>query len=1029
MFFTLEKLTARAKELEKRRYTGLQPITPLEAMEGELGPDEIYQGCPPEVRGGALSLEDEFSSRDRYLWARKTLTLPPVREGCSLVGLFDFGNTGHGHNSGFESLLYVDGQPYQGVDGNHKDVLLEALAGRQVTLTFLLWTGLEGGGPRTVQRHRVRMAHVGYLHKAVDRLYYLSRAICETVRLLPDTAEEGHELTGALNSAFHLIDWDGDRFYDTASQSLDRLLDALDRMEKKSGVTVGAVGHTHIDLAWLWRIKHTHEKAQRSFATVLRLMEEYDEYIFLQSQPQAYQFVKQDCPALYERIRERVREGRWEADGGMWVEADCNLSSGEALVRQLLLGIEFFRDEFGVSCEFLWLPDVFGYSWALPQILKLCNIRTFMTTKISWNQYNTIPHDLFRWRGIDGSEILTYFITTPGDPVSDNITYNGLLDPFSVLGSRRKFKDRELSRETLISYGYGDGGGGVNREMLEMRRAMDRLPGLPAVKTTRAGDFFRRLHASVDSTDRYVHTWDGELYLEYHRGTYTSQGYNKRMNRELEFALSRCEWLCCQSLLRGGSYPAQEIQESWEALLLQQFHDIIPGSSIREVYEDSVKIYGELASTVRRLDGQALGAVTVPAGDAYTLYHMGSFDRREAVALPETRDGVFTAGDGSVLPAQRTPEGWLVLAELPALSCSPVRFTPGASPEAPVPFTVKLAERTLETPFYRLRWDEQGRVCGLWDRENGREALREPGNVLEVYEDKPIHYDNWDIDLFHTEKREVMTLLGEPELLECGPLRAVLRFRFGYGRSVVTQELAVYGHSRRIDFVTHADWHENRKLLKAAFPVDTRSTKAADDIQFGHVERPTHWNTSWDWARFEVVGHKWADLSEEGYGVSLLNNCKYGYSVKDHVMRLTLLKSGKFPDTEADMGEHFFTYSLLPHAGGVMQGDTLEESVLLNLPAGVSPGLSAEGAGRLLRFTQGDVVIDAVKKAQKEDCLVVRLHECRGGRALVELCSDYGVKSFAPCNLLEENLEAPVEGAEIRAELRPFEIRCYKLWF
>lgn len=359
-------------------------------------------------------------------------------------------------------------------------------------------------------------------------------------------------------------------------------------MEKHSPVNVYCVGHTHIDMAWLWRLKYTHEKASRSFSTVLRMMEMFPEYIFLQTQPQIYEYIKEDFPEIFEEIRKRVKEGRWEADGGMWVEADCNLTSGESLTRQLLIGSRFLKEEFGKDVEYLWLPDVFGYSWALPQILKKSGIDVFMTTKISWNQFNRMPHDTFHWKGMDGTEVLTHFITTPeswNGPDSWFYTYNGLLTAKTVKGVWEAYSEKAMNKDLLISYGYGDGGGGVNRDLLEARRRIDKIPGLPNLKTSTAGDYFRKLKENVENTDQYVNTWDGELYLEYHRGTYTSQAYNKRMNRKMELLYRRAEWMTAMAAMGAGSLSlaAQEkLTKGWKMILTNQFHDIIPGSSIHE---------------------------------------------------------------------------------------------------------------------------------------------------------------------------------------------------------------------------------------------------------------------------------------------------------------------------------------------------------------------------------------------------------------------------------------------------------------
>lgn len=1032
MFLTEEKFLRRVEELNSFRFVNAVSIAPMTAMEGQLGVDDVYCGMPEKIEGGQIAIGDEFVGRDRYLWAQKTVTLPEHADGCEVYGMFDFGKTGGGHNSGFESLLYVDGHPYQGVDTNHNDVNFESLAGKTVTLTFMLWTGLEGGGPKKEFRHRIKQADVGYLHTATDEFYYLAKAVAGTVVLLNQDDPAKFELTAALDRALNVIDWDADCFYDTVGVALNCLKIELSRLKKESDVTINVVGHTHIDVAWLWRLKHTREKSQRSFATVLKLMEEFPEYIFMQGQPQLYEYIRNDNPEIYEKMKARIAEGRWEADGGMWLEADCNISSGEALTRQFLYGMGLVKKEFGHKCEYLWLPDVFGYSWALPQILRGVGIDTFMTTKISWNQYNTMPHDLFKWRGMDGSEVMTYFITTPevGDGLHGRFsTYNGLITPHSTLGSWTKFRDKQLSHETLLSYGYGDGGGGVNREMLKMRRAIEQVPGMPNVKPDRAGSFFKRMHDNIENTDQYVHTWDGELYLEYHRGTYTSQAYNKMMNRRLEFALAECEWLSEMAKLAGGEYDQETLVRSWQTVLRHQFHDIIPGSSINEVYEDSHVEYGQTADDLRAVAKKALDTLTKPEQDAYTLWHFGSFARKDVVFIEETREGTFADNDGKTLKAQKAENGYWVEVEMPALAAATIRFTESAAPAEAKAFCVDMAAGTIETPWYKAAWDENGHITRLFDIANRREVIPagEKANVLEIYEDKPVAHDNWDIDLFYLFKHEEAKLTKAPELVECGALRTVIRFTYGYRHSSFVQDVIFYANSRRIDFKTWADWHEKHRVMKAAFPVSIRSTKATYEIQYGHVERPTHFNTSWDYARFEVVAQRWADLSEEGYGVSLLNDCKYGHNIKDNVMHITLLKSGKYPGTECDMGEHNFTYALLPHAGSVAAGDTIEEAVKLNLPVRTLKGAAARMAPAFTANSRS-VAIDAVKKCEDDDCLVVRIHECRGAHAEVELVPGFAIKAYAPCNLLEEQQDDWVEGDAIKATLTPFQIHTYKVW-
>lgn len=1028
-FFTLQMLERRMRELENFRMVESTELS-FNAMEDTLGPDTVHSAAPESVSGKTLRVGDDFKGRDGYLWARAQVDVPPAKPGLTPMGRFDFGKTGGGHNSGFESLLYIDREPYQGVDTNHAEVMLTPFAGKRAEFTFLLWTGLEGGGEHRVQEHRVRCAQIGYLHQETDDFYYAAKAIVKTLIRLPEEDPVRPALMHALEDAMNRLHWEKDRFYHTVGEAWACLKESLRQIPKASDITVSCVGHTHIDVAWLWRLKHTREKAIRSFSTALRMMDEFDEFIFLQSQPQLYKYIKQDAPALFEKIKRRVAEGRWEAEGGMWLEADCNVTSGESLVRQFLHGIRFVEKEFGRRCEYLWLPDVFGYSWALPQIMRKFGLRFFVTTKISWNQYNTMPDDLFTWRGMDGSEVTTYFITTPevGHPLDSRFsTYNGMISPRSVLGSWKKFRNKDISRETLISYGFGDGGGGVNRNMLKMRRAMEELPGLPHVKPSRAGDFLKRLEESAGAHREEMHVWDGELYLEYHRGTYTTQANNKRMNRKLEFLLTETEWLSGLAWLKGAPYDRDSLHEAWETLLRNQFHDIIPGSSIREVYEDSALEYRKAYGLLAKAQSGAVNALVRPEEGAYTLYHSGSFARKDCVFLPEKAGGAFYTAEGKPLPAQRVKEGYYVLASSPALSMQTIRFEKRRAARVKCPFAADLDSRTLQTPYYDIAWDENGFLTSLYDRGHARQVLAGLGNALEIYEDKPLNYDAWDIDLFHTKKREYAQLCAPVEAADFGPLRATLRFTFAYNRSLVRQDMIVYADSRRIDFETYVDWQEEHRLLKTAFQVDIRATKATYDIQFGHVERPTHYNTSWDYARFEAVGHKWADLSEGGYGVSLLNDCKYGYAIHDRTIRLSLLKSSKSPDTRADMGAHTFTYSLLPHPGTVIAGDTIQEAVSLNLPVRVISGRALD-TRRLLMTGSDSVIIDAVKQTEEGGCLVAHTHECRGTTVRAAVTSEHGPLALVPCSLLEEDEGAPIPPGMV-VTWKPFEIKAFKLSF
>ena len=1031
MFWTIEKLEKRVKELESYRYRNLQPVVSFQAQDDEEG---LVSQKPP--KGGTwrtMNIRDRWEERDKYIWLKALIPIPTHWRNQRIVGVFDFGKTGGGNNSGFESLLYLNGVPYQGVDMNHQEVFFDGgLAGTTVEMCFRLWSGLEGGGKPTLQEHQLKTAYIACLDNEVDDLYYTSRAAIETVKYLQENQPERQLLIKAIDKAFLLIDWSipgSDRFYDSLHQAQSKLTEEIEQIPKNYPVTVTAIGHTHIDVAWLWRLKHTREKAARSFSTVLRLMEQYPEYVFLQTQPQLYDYIKKDYPEIYQQIETRVKEGRWETEGGMWLEADCNLTSGESLVRQLLLGTKFFRENFGKECEYLWLPDVFGYSWALPQILVKSGIKTFMTTKISWSQYNKMPHDTFKWKGIDGTEILTHFITTPEDEYWF-YTYNGRITPRSVKGIWEAYRDKAMNQELLLSYGYGDGGGGVNREMLEMRRKLDKMPGLPSIKTGRADDFFKRLHETVDQTDQYVHTWDGELYLQYHRATYTSQAYNKRMNRKMELLLRETEWINTLNSVHSGSwsaYPAQDLEESWKIVLRNQFHDIIPGSSIREVYEDSKQEYAqayELASNAWERASELL--LENHNQQYFTIFNSSSWDRDDTVKISMRTTGelLWKKNTGEILEAQQTAEGdWLIqVDDIPSLGKRSIYYEEGTNKTAS---SFKVSENSISSNYYEISWNDNGQLTKIYDKKNKRNVLvnNACGNVFQVFEDKPMQYDAWDIDIYYQQKMKEISTLQESKIIENGPIRCVIEFTWTYSSSMINQKMVLYANNPRIDFETRIDWHERDQLLKVAFPVEIRATEATYDIQFGNVKRPTHWNTSWDYARFESVGHQWADLSERGYGVSLLNDCKYGHDIKDNVMRLTLLKSATYPDIEADQGEHLFTYSLLPHSGSWYEGNTVRHAWELNNPLTYAKGQTQSAS--MFKVTAPNVMVDAVKKGENNHYAVIRLHEFAGARGVVEITSDLNIASWQDCDLLERSISSVHENVAFKFDLKPYEIKTF----
>jgi len=1035
MFLAERKFEARIRELEGYRYRDCASIDQFYTHE-----DDGTIGAHPPVEydeKAIMKIGDYWKGRDRYIWLHANVDCHLQNTDHQVVGLFSFGKTGGGNNSGFESLLFVNGKPYQGVDSNHEEVLFdEQVAKGPMRLDFRLWSGLEGGGIPVENEFKLQMAKIGWLDRRVDNLYYTLLAAYE---VLMETNEEDSAYTilkKALSDTLQLIDWTepgSDEFFESCYEAEASLTEVIQSINHSSDITIHAVGHTHIDVAWLWRLKNTREKAARSFSTVLHLMKQFPEYQFLQTQPQLYDYIKSDYPEIYEQMKERIAEGMWEAGGAMWLEADCNIPSGESLVRQILHGKAFFKEEFGVDCQYLWLPDVFGYSWALPQILKKSGINTMMTTKISWNQYNRMPHDTFYWKGIDGSEILTHFITTPepwNSPDSWFYTYNGYITAKTVKGAWNGYRDKELSKDLLLSYGYGDGGGGVNRHMLEMRRRFDQLPGMPNVKTANADEFFEKLHQNVAESNGYIHKWDGELYLEYHRGTYTSQAFMKKMNRKLELLYRRAEFLSSWLSENGDWLGQDELKNGWKIILRNQFHDIIPGSSIHEVYEDAREEYKEAFQIVNQLESQVITSGIEQADRSVVLFNATHHKGMKNVVVPQFTDfeaGVWKNSDGTVLNHQKRSDGWLVEVDtLPSFGAKTLYFEPmEAAKEPKTNFIYR--DRKLETPFYLVEWNEFGQMTTIYDKEAKRHVLVEgqKGNILQIFEDKPLAHDAWDIDIFYQEKMEEIRDLVRFEVVENGKLTFTIHVKWKYHHSEIAQHIVFYQNDRRIDFETKVDWHEKRRLLKAAFPVEVRATEATYDIQFGNVKRPTHWNTSWDMAKFETVGHQWADLSEPDYGVSLLNDSKYGYDIKENTLRLTLLKSAIHPDPQADQGAHSFIYSLYPHMGDWRQAKTVDKAWDLNDSIIATAGKWTKEES-FIETDADHIWIDAIKPAYDGNGIIVRLHEYEGRRGKVSLNVQKNIRSWVETNLMEEPI---VEESElpIEFEIKPYEIKTIRI--
>jgi len=713
----------------------------------------------------------------------------------------------------------------------------------------------------------------------------------------------------------------------------------------------------------------------------------------------------------------------------MWLEADCNLTSGESLVRQFVHGKRFFKEEFGVDNRILWLPDVFGYSGALPQIMKKCGIDYFMTTKLAWNQFNKIPYDTMMWRGIDGTEVLTHLITTLGvhQPIKDYFTtYNGMLHPDAIMGGWTRYQNKNINNDILISYGYGDGGGGPTREMLETSVRMEKgVKGIPKVRQEFARTYFDELKERVEGNKR-LPVWEGELYFEYHRGTLTSMARNKRSNRKSELGLMDLELLGVLSA-DGVAYPVKELDQMWKLVLLNQFHDILPGSSIEEVYEVTKAEYAQLAAQLDEMTCERTKAIA-GEGDAITIFNTTGKIRNDVVNLGDMDAAAIADSNGTIWPVQKTADGSVAYVEnLPSKGYQ--SFVPADTSDAASPFILH-GDHELETPFYRIRLDAQGMFTSIYDKENDREVIQEGqrANLMRMYEDKPIYFDNWDIDIFYTEKFWDIDNVERMEWTELGPVRAALEITRKASNSTISQKILFYAKSRRIDFVTHADWKEHQTLLKVHFPVAVHTDEATFDVQFGNLTRKTHQNTSWDVARFESCGQKWMDLSEGHYGVSLLNDCKYGHSVKDSNMALTLIKSGIEPNPVTDQEEHTFTYAIYPHAENWRAAGTVEEAYKLNQPLLTERNTKAGLDYSFASVDCANVILETVKQAEDGNGIILRMYESENAFTKAKLTVHKEFSQAQICNLLEEpERMAAADGNVIDVQLKPYEVVTVKI--
>ncbi len=951
----------------------------------------------------SMPVGTEWGSKWEYGWFRTNVSAPMEAAGKRLVVRLAPGG---------ESLVWINGRVMGSVGWAHKEITLsrEAKTGEVFDLLIEAYGGhgriTVGDGPnlwgtQTVPEPPAAQTKVGESTFGIwrEEVYQLAvdfSTLYELRGRLDPLSLRTAKIDEGLIDATMIIDFElpEDEMLKTIAEARARLKPLLDSKNGPTMPTLHAFGHAHIDVAWLWPLQETERKIARTAINQLALFEEYPEFHFLQSQPHLYQMLKKHYPELYQRFKDAVCEGKVIADGGMWIEADTNVSGGESLIRQILYGRAYFKDILGVDSKVLWLPDVFGYSGAMPQILKGCGMLGFTTQKITWayGGGDPFPYNTFWWVGIDGSAIPAHIFTD----------YNSQTRPNFVQDRWNTRLQKNGIDSMVMAYGWGDGGGGPERNHLEFLRRTADLEGLPRIQHSSPQQFFEDLLERGMVKERYV----GELYFQAHRGTYTSQAKTKKGNRKSEFALREAElWGTAANAIRGSHFDADVLRDSWTKVLLNQFHDILPGSSIQRVYQEAEAMHAEAIQDARRV-GQAAASALAGAGETVTVFNSLNWPRR---ALVEAGGKVNEV----IVPAC----GWIGVT--------------GQEGEVPGPAVTAGALANggafLENELLRAEFNPNGEVVSLIDKMSQREQMAGAGNRLCIYKDVPDVWDAWDLNSMTETTPVEIPESGKLEVLVSGPKEAKLRLTRKLLQSQLTQTISLRQGSRRIDFATAIDWQESHKLLKVNFPLNIWTDEAIHEIQFGHLRRPNHSSRQYDADRFEVCNHKWSALAEEGRGAAVLNDSKYGLSVKGNSINLTLLKSALAPDMYADKGLQTFTYGLYYWNGSLAESGVVQEAYDLNVPLTVVKG--AGGSGSLFSLDVNNIIIEAVKPAEDlSQDIILRVYEAMRTATRCRLTTSLPFVKASETNMLEEKLaEVPVENDSLLLEFRPFEVKTIRL--
>ncbi|KAJ3367788.1 Alpha-mannosidase 2C1 [Kappamyces sp. JEL0680] len=976
-------------KLAKYSVPGLERISFSEAMKGNYLDTSV-----------GVSLGPTWSTH----WFRVDITVPASFAGQRVTLIFD---------SNSEAMIWSEkGETLCGLTGGSGDtrhvdfdLLEKAQGGEKIRLWIEVAANSMFGegqitmiGPTNPNVYfTLRTAEIVVFNEDAQSLYWDLDVLLGIAKEMPEDSQLAND---ALYTANKIVNTIFPSQPETILQAKE-IANAFFEERRRNGSFVPhhitAIGNCHIDTAWLWPYDETKRKVARSWSTQCRFLEQFPEYTFAASQTQQFEWTEQLYPELFQRIQKLTKEGRFIPIGGTWVEMDCNIPSGEAFCRQFLYGQSYLKEKFGFYSSVFWLPDTFGYASQLPQIVRAAGLKYFFTQKLSWNNINKFPHTSFYWKGLDGTSVLTHF--SPAD------TYTAQASVKDLTFMVKNNKDKRFSNKSLLLYGNGDGGGGPLRPMLERIKRFRNVEDLPAGVSFGNPEVF---YDELEKSSRELNTWQGELYFELHRGTYTSHGLVKKYNRKCEFLLREVEMLwslaIAQKLTPFASYPKQELDRIWKLLLLNQFHDVLPGSSIHQVYVDAHKFFEDIVRSGTKLKEQATALLVDIDPNAKTCCYFNSTSWTRKNTVVPSAYGSLSADLQATAEANA---GVGVVQEIRPLSFRVVSQSEFFNAKGLDPVTVESdsATFTVDNGIIKVVLDRHGRILEYFDHANNRPIVPEGSmaNVFRFYEDIPLFWDAWDVEIYHLEKG-FDAAVGALQVVETGPLRVVLKVVHPLSAaSTLDQRIIVNAGSSQVVFENDLFWNENRKILKVEFPVAIQNDNATFETQYGFLQRPTHSNSSWDMAKFEVCAHKFVDLSEYGYGVALLNDCKYGFSVRGNVIAMSILRSPKAPDDSADIGRHTFKYALQPHGGSFLDSNVVQKGYEFNIPEIAVPGrLKSPMEEPFFQLDCTNLVIDCVKKAERKDCFVVRLFEAYGGRGSCVLSSAFAIASVCESNILED---------------------------